>query len=148
LNSRKRAQIIAKQVEEESDDHVVLDQKVRKATNVILQSIEKTLVAFLSILTNGLVMRKVIDDPIVKDVIPDMMGLAKDALVEKNLLLGVVHSLFDVKRPNTNVKLVTKHAILTTLVNGGSTSSLRQKTRLLKVHPRNITMVVHHRELM
>jgi hypothetical protein len=61
-------------------------------------------------------MQRVMDDPIVKDVIPNLMGLAKDALAKKELLSGVAHSLSEVKRPNTNAKLVTKHAILTTQV--------------------------------
>ncbi len=99
----------------------MLDQKVRKAENVIFQSIEKTLATFPSILTNGLVMQKEMDDPIVKDVIPNLMGLAKDALAKKKLLSRVAHSLFEVKRPNTNAKLITKHAILTALVSGGLT---------------------------
>ncbi len=103
----------------------MLDRKVERVANVILQSIEKTLVAFPSILANRLVLQKVMDEPIVKVVIPNLMGLAKDALIEKELLSGVTHSLLEVKRPNTNAKLVTKHAILTAFMSGGLTFSLR-----------------------
>jgi hypothetical protein len=59
-----------------------------------------------------------------------------------------MQSLFEVKRPHNNVMSVTKHAIVTTLMNNGSITSMKQKTRLLKVHFRNITMVVWCRESM
>jgi hypothetical protein len=55
---------------------------------------------------------------------------------------GVVQSLFEVKRPHNNVMLVTKIVLVMTLMNSGSISLVKQKTWLLKVHSRNITMVV------
>jgi len=54
----------------------------------------------------------------------------------------VVQSLFEVKRPHNNVMLVTKHAIMMALMNIGSITLVRQKTWLLKIHSRNITMAV------
>jgi hypothetical protein len=57
-------------------------------------------------------------------------------------MLGVVQSLFEVERPHNNVMLVTKHVIVMALMNSGSITSVKQKTWLLKVHSRNITMVV------
>ncbi len=64
------------------------------------------------------------------------------------LLSWVVQSLSEAKRPSSITKLAIKHAILMALVSSGSTTSLRQKTQLPKIHPRNITIVVHHRESM
>lgn len=95
---RRKTQRIAEHVEEETSDIVEANWKVRRSTNIILWQIEKTLVAFPSILTKVLVMRNVLDDPIVRDVIPNPIGLTKDALVQRKLLSWVVQSLFEVKR--------------------------------------------------
>ncbi len=52
--------------------------------NAIIKIIDKTLAAFMNILTNlGLVMQKVIFDPIVRDVIPNPINMVKDALKRK-----------------------------------------------------------------
>jgi hypothetical protein len=73
-------------------------------------------------------MQKVTYHPIVRDVIPNLTGLTKDAFVQRKLLSWVVQSLFEVKRPSSITKLAIKHAILMAFVSGGSTTSLRQKT--------------------
>jgi len=61
------------------------------------------------------------DDPIVRIVLPIPTNMVKDALTQRELLLRVVQSLFEVKD-------LTKHAILTTLVNNSSIALMRQKT--------------------
>jgi hypothetical protein len=98
------------------------------------------MVAYPSILTKVLVIEKVMDDPIVKDVIPNFTRLAKDVVVQKELLSKVVQSLSKVKRPSNIAKFVTKHTILIALMNGSSTNLSRQKTQLVKVHLRNIAI--------
>ncbi len=112
--------------------------------NAIIKIIEKTLVALMNILTNlGLMMQKVMVDPIVRDVIPNPINMVKDAFKhKKKLMSGVMQSLFEVKRPHNNLMLVTKHAIVMALMNSGSIISVKQKTQLLKVHSWNTTMVV------
>jgi ribonucleotide reductase beta subunit family protein with ferritin-like domain len=52
--------------------------------NAIIKIIDETLVAFINILTNlGLVMQKVMFDPIVRDVIPNPINMMKDAIKRK-----------------------------------------------------------------
>ncbi len=143
---KKKSSRIAKHVEEEIGDVVVVDWKVRRVANVIFRQMEKTLATFSSIFTKVLVMQKVMDDPIVKDVIPNLTGLVKDVIMQRELLSRVAQSLSEVKRLSSIMKLAPKHAILTALMNDGSTTSLRQKAQLLKVHPRNIAMAIFHRE--
>ncbi len=99
-------------------DLLVLDHEVRRATQVILQTINKTLRAFPSDLTKEVVMQKVLSNPIMTNVIPNPCTISKEVFVEKCLLYGLVQFLLKVKRMSTSTKLVTKHAILTALVNG------------------------------
>jgi hypothetical protein len=103
----------------------VADWKVRRPTNDIFRQIEKTLATFPSIFTKVLVMQKVMDDPIVRDVIPNPIRLAKDVVVQRELLSRVAQSLSKVKRPSNITKLATKHVILMALMNNGSTTSLK-----------------------
>jgi hypothetical protein len=50
-------------------------------------------------------MQKVMDDPIVRIVLPIPTNMVKDALTQRELLLRVVQSLFEVKRPNKTCNL-------------------------------------------
>jgi hypothetical protein len=61
---------------------------------------------------------------------------------------GLVQLLIEVKVAKTLPSMVTKHAILTTLMNKSYTSSLKHKPWVLNVHPRNVTMVICHKESM
>jgi len=52
--------------------------------NAIIKIIKKTLAALMNILTNlGLMMQKVMVEPIVRDVIPNPINKVKDALKHK-----------------------------------------------------------------
>jgi hypothetical protein len=81
--------------------------------------------AFPSDLTNEVVMKKVLSNPIMTNAIPNPCTVLKEVFVDKYLLYGLVQSLLKVKGPSTSTKLVTKHAILITLVSGSSTSTVR-----------------------
>ncbi len=87
-------------------------------------------------------------DLVVKYVVPNIIRFSKDAIVKGEFLYGLVQFLSKVKLPNTMAKLATKHAILTTLVNFGLNTSVRQKVQILKVHPKNVAMVFHYLQLM
>lgn len=55
-------------------------RRLQKVANAIIKTIKKTLVAFMNIVTNlGLVMQKVMVAPIVRDVIPNLINMVKDA---------------------------------------------------------------------
>ena len=65
-----------------------------------------------------------------------------------DILSGLKQSLSEVKFARTTVELATKHAILTTLVSGSSTSSLRGQARLLQVHPQNVALAIARRKIV
>jgi hypothetical protein len=96
------------------------DCEVKRAAQIIPQTINKTLCAFPIDLTKEVVLQKVLSDPIVTNVIPNPCTVSKETFVEKNLIFGLVQSLLEVKRPSTLAKLVMKHAILTTLISDSS----------------------------
>jgi hypothetical protein len=79
----------------------------------------------------------------VKYVIPNIIKSSKDVIAKGDFLSGLVQSLSEVKLPNTVKKLTTKHAILTTLINSSSNTSIWPKARMLKMHPKNVAMVFH-----
>jgi hypothetical protein len=65
-------------------------------------------------------MQKVLSNPIVMDVIPNPNGASKDTIVEREVVFGILQSLSKVQKTTSSIKLVTKHAILTSLVSGSS----------------------------
>jgi hypothetical protein len=58
---------------EKSADVAIRDQKVIRPTNAILKIIEKTCAKFSNSITKGLVMQKVMANPIVKTIIPTLL---------------------------------------------------------------------------
>jgi hypothetical protein len=101
-----------------------LHLEVRKATQAIPQTFNKTLRAFPSDLSKEVVLHKVLFNPIVTNVIPNLCIVVKETFVKKDLLYGVMQSLSKVKRPSTSTKLVMKHAILIALISGSSIFSV------------------------
>jgi hypothetical protein len=61
---------------------------------------------------------------------------------------GLVQLLSEMKRSRSSMKLATKHAILSTIVNDHLTNSLKHKAWFMNIHPRNITMAMKHMESM
>ncbi len=105
----------------------MLKHEIRRGTKVILQSMKKTLKTFPNIITQEIVMRKVMVDPIVTTLIQNYDTFFKDVIIERELMIGLVQSLSKVKRPYISAQLLTKHAFLITIVNSNSKTSLRQK---------------------
>jgi hypothetical protein len=70
-------------------------------------------------------MQRVLSDPIIVSNVPKCFNFSKQGVVEQELLSDLVQNLTEVKRSNIGAKLATKHAILTTIVNANSKSSLR-----------------------
>ena len=74
--------------------------------------------------------------------------LGSHGRIQANIVNGLRQSLFEVKVPRTTSELGTKHAILTAVVSGGSSSSLCGQAKLLEVHPRNIALAIACRKVM
>ncbi len=126
----------------------VRNHEVRKATQVILQTIKTILDAFLDAHTKQVVMQRVLVDLIVIDVVANSTTCSKDTLAQKDPMYGLVQLLAEMKVAKTLPSMVTKHAILMTLMNKSYTSSLKQKVWVLNMHPRNVTMALCHKESM
>jgi hypothetical protein len=88
-------------------------------------------------------MQRVLTFPLVHSSTLKHFKFSRQAIIEQKLFSNLVHSLSKVKKSNNVAKLAVKHAILTAVVSSDkSRSSCRQTTRLLNVHPWNVTKVV------
>jgi len=95
-------------------------------------------------------MSKVLSTPI-SNMFPKIINIQafKSIKVKNEIVVGLVKSLEEVKRPCSIAKLATKHALLTTIVNSnGQSMSLRQRARVLGVHHCNISYEVQRGKLM
>lgn len=110
------------------------DHEIKRAIKVILEVIKNTLSSFSIILTKKVILQKVLSDPIIINIDPNPNVVSKDTLVEKDLMFGLIQLLSEMKIPSSLMKLVIKHAILTTIVSGHSTTLLRHKAQLLHIH--------------
>jgi len=69
--------------------------------------------------------------------------------MQNEIIVGLVKSLEEVKRPWFATKSATKHVLLiATISSNGQSTSLRQKTHVLGVHHCNISYVVQGQRLM
>ncbi len=108
-------------------DPFVLDCETKRVTKVILEMINNTLSSFSSILAKKVVLYRVLFDPIMVDIIPNLNVDLNNTLVEKELIYGLVQSLSEMKRPNNSMKLTTKHVILIVVVSDYSTTLFKHK---------------------
>jgi len=127
----------------ENVEECVLNCDIKRATPVIVRTIVSNLAPYSSVVAIEVVIQGVCVDQIVKYVIPNTTKSSKDVITKGDFLFRFVQSLSEVKLPNTVEKLTTKHAILTTLINSNSNTSIWPKARMLKVHPKNVAMVFH-----
>ncbi len=105
----------------------MLDCETKRVTKVILEMINNTLSSFSSILAKKVVLYRVLFDPIMVDIIPNLNVDLNNTLVEKELIYGLVQSLSEMKRPNNSMKLTTKHVILIVVVSDYSTTLFKHK---------------------
>jgi hypothetical protein len=129
-------------------DPFVLDCEIKRVTKVILEVIKNTLSSFSSILAKKVVLYRVLFDPIMVDIIPNLNAVLNNTLVEKEFIYGLIQLLSEMKRPNNSMKLTTKHVILIVVVSDYSTTSLKHKAQLLNIHPKNIAMAMKCKESM
>ncbi len=99
----------------ESAKECVLEHDIKREIQTIVQVITSNLVTIQGVCINL----------VVKYVVPSIIKFSKDAIAKGEFLYGLVQFLSKVKLSNIMAKLATKHAILTTLVNYGSNTSIR-----------------------
>jgi hypothetical protein len=98
-------------------DIMVERDQSRLVCFTILQCIHKELFKCLRPKNIKLVMEKVLANPTFQSCLPDSFIPKKLAIATKELVVGMCVSLQETKSSKSNVKLVTKHTILTTTNN-------------------------------
>ncbi len=127
----------------ENVEKCVLDRDIKRVTQVIVRAIASNLAPYSNVVAREAMIQGVCANLIVKYVVPNTIRSSKAVVAKGEFLFGLVQSLSKVKLPTITTKLATKHAILTTLVNSNSNIPIQQKTWMLKVHPKNVVMVLH-----
>jgi hypothetical protein len=86
-----------------------------------------------------LVIGRFVFTPKIRDDTLECVLPTKLAIAQQEVLVGMRRSLEEIKLVNYGAKLASKHCILEVIVNVRPTSSLKDTTRVLGVHPRNIS---------
>ena len=145
--ARKRGHALASTIE--PDSFQVPAREIRRGAQRILHSIDETLQEFTSTEDRGRVLQRVFSYAgSSTDLLSTSSHLGSGGRIQSDILSGLKRSLSEVKAARTGAQLATKHAILTAVVSGSSSSSLRGQARLLEVHPRNIALAVARRKVM
>jgi hypothetical protein len=69
------------------------------------------------------------------------------AIAQKEILARMTRSLQEIKHANFGAKLASKHVILSTIINVGPTSFMRNIAKVLGVHCQNIDIVMQRRNI-
>ncbi len=86
-------------------------------------------------------MEKVFVNPTLQSSLPNSFIPKRLAITTQELIIGMCVFMQEIKHSNSNVKLVTKHVILTLGVSARATSC-RNMARVLSIHPRNIVVAM------
>jgi hypothetical protein len=87
-------------------------------------------------------MEKVLSNVKISKDLPDYILHVKDALAQQEVVAGVIKVLEDNKQVNSGVKLVTKHALLTVIMNAHTESSKKVIAKIIGVHVKNISSAI------
>jgi hypothetical protein len=117
----------------------LLKRAIKRATQSIEQTISDQLALFPEPLARKAIIQRVLSNPIVDFNAQKHFKFSKQGIIEQELLSSLVQSLIEVKASNNATKLAIKHTILIAIMNSTSNTSLRQKTCLLIMHPRNVS---------
>jgi hypothetical protein len=74
--------------------------------------------------------------------LPLVSRVSAEDVARADILSGVVQSLAEVKSSKSKAQLAVKHALLTTVVNSGVQTTMRQTARMLGIYHRNVLMAV------
>ncbi len=93
-------------------------------------------------------MEKTLSSVKVYDHMHDNILPSKVVIVQHEIFVGVMRALNENRHSNNNVKLATKHALLTTIVNAHSPSSVIDVAKAFGVHHKNINVVLSQQKLI
>ena len=110
---------------------------IRWGAQRILDNIDETLQDFNFVKDRGRILQRVFNHASSStNLLNTSFHLGSHGRIHSNIVSGLKQSLSEVKVPRTAAQLGTKHAILTAVVSGSSSSFLRGQANLLDVHPR------------
>ena len=145
--ARKRAHALASTVEPSLVE--VSARDIRRGAQRILHNIDETLQDFTSVEDRGRILQRVFNHASSStNLLSTSFHLGSHGRIHSDIISGLKQSLSEVRVPRTAAELGTKHAILTAVVSGSSSSSLRSQAKLLDVHPRNIALALARRKVM
>jgi hypothetical protein len=76
--------------------------RLEGAHKVIFQSMKKTLKAFPNIVTQEIMLWNIMDDPIVITLVQNHDTFFENAIIKRELVIGLIQSLSKAKRPYTS----------------------------------------------
>jgi hypothetical protein len=116
--------------------------------NLITKFISKALLVCLGPRNKKLVMEKTLSDVKVYDHMHDNILPSKVAIVQWEIFVRVMKALDENHHSSNNVKLVTKHALLTPIVSAHSPSLVIDVAKAFGVHHKNINVVLSQQKLI
>jgi hypothetical protein len=116
--------------------------------NLIVKFISKTLLVCLGPRNKNLVREKTFSHVKVCDHMHDYILPSKVAIVQQDVLVGVMRALNENHHSNNNVKIATKHALLTTIVSAHNPSSIIDVVKAFGVHHKNINVTILQQKLI
>jgi hypothetical protein len=119
----------------------------RRIASKIIDIIDKGLQTCPRLKSRKSIIERVLSSTTVATNMPNSFLPPKVVITTQELIVGMHISLVDTKQVNSNVKLVVKHCILTTLISAGP-SFVRGIVQILGVHHRNICANIVRRTLM
>ena len=124
-------------------------REIRRGAQRIIGCIDETLQGYCSAQERGQVMQRVFSyTESSSSLDSSCFTVGSQGSAHSDILSRLKQSLLEVKSARTTAELATKHAILTALVSGSSTLSLRGQTHLLQVHPQNVALAIARRKIV
>jgi hypothetical protein len=122
-------------------------REVRRDATIIVKYVKKTLAGQVDA-HKEVVLRSVWLSRETTLHLPLVSRVSAEDVAHADIRSGVVQSLAKVKSSRSKAQLAVKHALLTAVVSSGVQTTMRQTSRMLEVHHRNVLMAMQRRASM
>ncbi len=109
-------------------EEFIPNRDIKLITFIIFSSV---LLVFLGLVAKLVVIKRTLLSLNVKPNVFKLITSSKESIAQEEVIIGIMKSLFEVKRSNSIVKLLIKHVILATTIRFASNSSFKEKTKCL-----------------
>jgi hypothetical protein len=123
------------------------EHEQQKVTTDCAEFVSKALAICPGPISRKMVMQKFLNNPKIKISTPDYVLPTRLAITQKEVMEEMSRSVEEIKQVNFSAKLASKHAILSTTITAGPTFSMRNITKVLGVHPRNISIAMQRHKI-